>query len=710
MNSKRVNASRREFLKTSAIAGGGLIIGFSLPGAARLAQAAGKDAQINAYLRIAPNGAVTVICGLSEMGQGVHTAIPMLIAEELDADWSRVRVEQSGVDKAFVNPIFGIQATGGSTAVRGHWEPMRKAGAAARAMLIAAAAQAWKVDPAECSTEKGMVIHKSGKKLSYGALAEKAAKIAPPKEVKLKDPGQFTLLGKSGTKRLDTAAKSTGKAKYGLDVYLPGMLTAVIAFPPVPGGKATSVNDAKAKAVRGVRQVVQIPAGVAVLADGYWAAKLGRDALEIQWDNGANASLSSEGISKQLASGAAAGGAVGRNEGDFKSAKPAKTVEAEYEAPYLSHSCMEPLNCTAWVKKEGVEIWAGTQSQGPAQGILSQVAGVQPGQVKVNTMYLGGGFGRRFAPDPVIGATVLSKITGKPVKLVYSREDDMRGYFYRPASVTKMTGGLDASGNATLFTASVASPSIMEASHFMKLPPDGVDEFGVEGIRDCPYDFPNLHIEYSRQEPGNLQVWFWRSVGHSQNSFFLESFIDEMAQAAGKDPFEFRRSLLGKQPRYKGALELAAEKADWGKPLPAGVYRGIAVVFSFGSWCAEVAELSVAPDGTPKVHRVVAAIDCGMTVNPDIVKRQVESAIVYGLTAALYGKITFRDGRVEQSNFHDYKMLRMNEMPKVEVHIVPSKEAPGGVGEPGTPPIAPAVANAIFAATGKRIRKLPLLG
>jgi isoquinoline 1-oxidoreductase subunit beta len=710
MGARQMNTSRREFLKTSAIAGGGLIIGFTLPGATRLAQAAGKEAQINAYLRIAPNNAITVVCGLSEMGQGVHTAIPMLIAEELDADWSRVRVEQSGVDKAFVNPIFGIQATGGSTAVRGHWEPMRKAGAAARAMLVAAAAQSWKADAADCRTEKGMVIHKSGKKLSYGALADKAAKLTPPKEVKLKDPAQFTLLGKSGTKRLDTAAKSTGKAKYGLDVYLPGMLTAVIAFPPVPGGKAVSVNDAKAKAIPGVRQVVQIPAGVAVLADGYWAAKLGRDALEIQWDHGANASLSSEGISKMLAAGAAAGGAVGRNEGDFKSAKPAKTVEAEYEAPYLSHSCMEPLNCTAWVKKDGVEIWAGTQSQGPAQGILSQVAGVQPGQVKVNTMYLGGGFGRRFAPDPVIGATVLSKITGKPVKLVYSREDDTRGYFYRPASVTRMTGGLDANGGAMLFTANVASPSIMEASHFMKLPPDGVDEFGVEGIRDCPYDIPNLHIEYSRQEPGNLQVWFWRSVGHSQNSFFLESFVDELAHAAGKDPFEFRRSLLGKQPRYKGVLELAAEKAEWGKSLPAGVHRGIAVVFSFGSWCAEVAEVSVASDGTPKVHRVVAAVDCGMTVNPDIVKRQVESAIVYGLTAALYGKITFKDGRVEQSNFHDYRMLRMSEMPKVEVHIVPSHEAPGGMGEPGTPPIAPAVANAIFAATGKRIRKLPLLG
>jgi isoquinoline 1-oxidoreductase beta subunit len=710
MGARDINASRRDFLKTSAVAGGGLVIGFALPGATRLAEAAGKETSINAYLRISASNDIVVVCGLSEMGQGVHTAIPMLIAEELDADWARVRVEQAGVDQAFVNPIFGIQATGGSTAVRGHWEPMRKAGATARAMLIAAAAETWKADASDCRAEKGMVIHKSGKKLSYGQLAEKAAKQTPPKDIKLKDPSAFTLLGKPGTKRLDTAAKSTGKAKYGLDVYLPGMLTAVIASPPVPGGKVVSVNDAKAKAVPGVRQVVQVPFGVAVLADGYWPAKLGRDALEIQWDHGTNASLSSEGISKQLSDGAAAGGAVGRNEGDFKAAKPAKLIEAEYEAPYLSHSCMEPLNCTAWVKKEGVEIWAGTQSQGPAQGILSQVAGVQPGQVKVNTMYLGGGFGRRFAPDPVIGATVLSKITGKPVKLVYSREDDTRAYFYRPASVTRFKGGFDASGSPMLFTANVASPSIMEASHFMKLPPDGVDEFGVEGIRDCPYDFPNLHIEYSRQEPGNLQVWFWRSVGHSQNSFFLESFVDEMAHAAGKDPFEFRRSLLSKQPRYKGALELAAEKADWGKPLPAGVFRGIAVVFSFGSWCAEVAEVSVAADGTPRVHRVVAAVDCGMTVNPDIVKRQIESAIVYGLTAALYGKITFKDGQVQQSNFHDYRMLRMNQMPRVEVHIVPSKEAPGGIGEPGTPPVAPAVANAIFAATGKRIRKLPILG
>lgn len=708
MQANTQNQSRRDFLKTSALVGGGLVIGFTLPAASRLAQAA-SDAAMSAYLRIGSDNKITVICGQSEMGQGVHTSIPMLVAEELDADWSKVRVEQAPADQAFVNPIFGIQATGGSAAIRGHWEPMRKAGATARAMLVAAAAETWTADVADCRTAKGMVIHKSGKKLSYGKLAAKASTLTPPTNVQLKDPSKFKILGK-GAHRLDSRAKSDGTAKYGMDVYLPGMLTAVIAHPPVLGGKAKSVHDAKAKAVPGVAQVVQIQSGVAVLADGYWAAKLGRDALEIEWDHGLNAQLSSEGISKQLSDGAIAGGAVGRNEGDHKTAVSAKKIEAEYEAPYLSHSCMEPLNFTAWVKGDEVEVWGGTQSQGPAQGILSQVAQVEPSKVKVNTMYLGGGFGRRFAPDPVIDATVLSKISGKPVKLIYSREDDTRGYFYRPASVTRMTGGLDASGKVVLFTASVASPSIMEASHFMKLPPDGVDEFGVEGIRDCPYDIPNLHVEYSRQEPGGIQVWFWRSVGHSQNSFFLESFVDELAHAAGKDPYEFRMSMLHKQPRYQGVLKLAAQKAGWGKPLPTGVHRGIAVVQSFGSFCAEVAEVSVGPDGTPKVHRVVAAVDCGMTVNPDIIKRQIEGAMVFGLTAALYGKISFKDGRVEQGNFDTYKMLRMNEMPTVEVHIVPSTEKPGGIGEPGTPPIAPAVANAIFAATGKRLRKLPMLG
>jgi isoquinoline 1-oxidoreductase beta subunit len=711
MRTTKMNPSRRQFLKTSA-AGGGLLIGFALPVASRLAAAAeapSAPAQLNAYLRIAPNNQVTVICGLSEMGQGVHTAIPMLVAEELDADWRTVRVEQAPVDQAFNNPIFNMQATGGSTAVRGHWEPMRKAGATARAMLVSAAAETWKADVGDCRTENGMVVHKSGKKLSYGQLAARAATQTPPKDVPLKDPANFKILGKSGIKRLDTPPKVNGSAKYGIDVYLPGMVTAVIARPPVLGAKVASVDDARAKAIKGVQQIVQIPSGVAVIADGYWPAKLGRDALDIKWDLGPNANLSSADITKMLQEGAAAGGKVGRNEGDVKSVSGAKMIEAEYEAPYISHSCMEPLNCTSWVKGDGVEIWAGTQSQGPSRGILSQVASVQPANVKVNTMYLGGGFGRRFAPDPVIDATVLSKMIGKPVKLVYSREDDTRGYYYRPASVTRFSGGVDPGGKLVSFNAVVASPSIMQGSGFMKIPENGVDEFAVEGIQDFPYNVPNIRVEYAQKEPG-AQVWFWRSVGHSQNSFFLESFMDELAQAAGKDPYEFRRALLDNQPRYKGVLELAAEKAGWGKPLPAGRHRGIAVVFSFGSWVAEVAEVSMQPNGAPKVHRVVAAIDCGQVVNPDIVKRQLESSIVYGLTAALYGKLTLKNGGIEQSNFHDYQMLRMPEMPQVEVHIVPSKEAPGGVGEPGTPPIGPAVANAMFAATGKRIRKLPIVG
>jgi isoquinoline 1-oxidoreductase beta subunit len=419
-----INASRRDFLKTSALAGGGLLVGFTLPGASRFAQAAGEFSP-NAYIRIGADNRITVICGLSEMGQGVHTAIPMLVAEELDADWSRIRVVQAAADPAFNNPIFGMQATGGSTSVRGHWEPMRKAGAAARAMLVAAAADKWKADTADCRTEMGMVVHKSGKKLSYGQLAAGAAKQPVPKDVKLKDAKDFRILGKAAH-RLDTPAKVNGAAKFGMDVRLPGMLTAVMARAPVPGGKVVAVDDSKAKSIPGVKQVVQIPSGVAVLADGYWAAKQGRDALQITWDNGANAALSSEGISKMLAEGAAKAGAVGRNVGDA-GAPVAKKLEAVYEVPFLAHACMEPMNATVWVKPDEIEVWAGTQSQGPSQGILGQVGGVAPGKVKVNTMYLGGGFGRRFAPDFTIDATLLSKISGKPVKLVYTREDDMKG-------------------------------------------------------------------------------------------------------------------------------------------------------------------------------------------------------------------------------------------------------------------------------------------
>jgi isoquinoline 1-oxidoreductase beta subunit len=702
--SAQFRSSRRSFLKASAVGGGGLVIGFVLPAAGRLAEAA-TQFEPNAFLRVASNGHVTVVCGFSEMGQGVLTAIPMLVAEELDADWKKVSVEQAPAAKAYANPLLGIQATGGSTTVRASWEPMRKAGAAAREMLVAAAAAAWRVKPQDCRTHKGYVIH-GRRRASYGALVRRAAKLPLPANPRLKEPKDFRLLGQD-LKRLDTPPKVDGSAKFGIDVSLRGMLTAVLTRPPVLGGKALSFDDSKARAVPGVKQVLQTPHGVAVLADGYWAAKKGRDALEIKWDDGPNTGLSSEVVSRTLTDATTEEGKVARDDGDFAAAKPARTLDVIYEAPYLAHACMEPMNCTAWVKPGSVEIWAGTQAPGPTQAIVANVAGVAPEKVTVHTMYLGGGFGRRFAPDFTIDATILSKLSGKPVKLIYSREDDMRAYYYRPASVTRFTAGLDAAGNPLSFRARVASPSIMEASGSMKLPPSGIDKFALEGIADLPYDIPNLRVEYSRQEPG-VQVWFWRSVGHSQNTFFSESLIDELAHAAGKDPFEFRRALLARQPRHKGVLDLAAARAGWGTPPPAGQHRGIAVAESFGSYVAEVAEVSVADDGQVRVHRVVAAVDCGMTVNPEIIRRQIESAIVFGLSAALYGRISFKDGKVEQGNFDSYPVLRIDEMPKVEVYIVPSAEKPGGIGEPGLPALAPAVTGAIFAATGKRIRKLPI--
>jgi isoquinoline 1-oxidoreductase beta subunit len=702
------DVSRRDFLKRSGTTA--LVIGFGLGTAAGRALAGGAAAVFapNAYLRITPDNRVTVVCGSSEMGQGVLTAIPMLLAEELDADWSKVSVEQAPVDKAYNNPMFGMQATGGSTTVRAHWEPLRKAGAAAREMLVAAAAQRWKLDASSLHTANGRVIAPNGKTLSYGALVAAAATQPVPENPRLKNSKDFTLLGKP-LQRLDTPAKVRGTAEFGLDAHVPGLLVAVMARAPLPGAKPAGVNDAQAKAVKGVRQVITIPSGVAVLADGYWAAKKGRDALEIQWDLGEHAGLSSGKVSAMLTEGAAAAAAVARESGNVQdaTANGETTVEATYEAPYLAHACMEPMNCTASAKGDEVEIWAGTQSQGPVQGILSQVAQVTPAKVKINTLMLGGGFGRRFAPDFMIDATLISKISGKPVKLIYSREDDMAAGFYRPASVARLVGVIDAEGKPRILKVGIGSPSIMAASGFMKIPENGVDAFAMEGIVDHPYDIPNQRIAYGRREPGP-QVWFWRSVGHSQNLFFIEGFIDEMAVAAKQDPFEFRGGLLSQQPRYKAVLEVAAEKAGWGNALPTGVFRGIAVAQSFGSYVAEVAEVSVGADGVPKVHRVVAAVDCGMTVNPQIIRRQIEGAIVYGLSAALYGRITFGAGQVEQSNFHNYPILRMSEMPKVEVHILPSTEKPGGIGEPGTPPIAPAVVNAIFAATGKRLRSLPI--
>jgi isoquinoline 1-oxidoreductase subunit beta len=708
------NDSRRTFLKSSAALGGGLMLELSLSLNALADTTGSKTFSPNAWLRISPDNIVTVIVDKSEMGQGVYTSMPMLIAEELDADWPKVKMESAPAAKEYFHPWFGIQGTGGSTSVRAMWKPLREAGAAARAMLVSAAAQEWKVDAATLRTENSFVIAPDGKKLSYGQLADKAALMPVPKEPKLKDPKEFKIIGKA-TKRLDTPEKINGTAQFGIDAKLPGLLTAVVARSPVVGGKMLSFNADKAKAIKGVRAVMAVKnptaEGVAVLADNFWAAKQGRDALEVKWDEGSNAKLNSADLLKTMTALAQAKtGEVktAKKEGDVATAKSAKTIEATYSVPYLAHAAMEPMNCTAWVKSDSCELWVGSQTQTVDQMVAAQITGLPPEKVKVNTMLLGGGFGRRFAPDFVVEAVTLSKAANAPVKVVYTREDDTKGFYYRPAAVCHMRGGLDANGAPTLIYARTACDSLADGSGFESalVNKEGIDTTAVEGLAEMPYAVANKQTDWARHSPG-VRTWFWRSVGNTQNIFFAESFIDELASAAGKDPYEYRRALMDKHPRHKAVLELAAQKAGWGTPLPAGRARGIAVAESFGSYVAEVAEVSI-ENGKPKIHRVVIAADVGMVVNPDTVVAQMEGAMVYGLTAALYGDISFKDGKVEQNNFHDYQMLRMNEMPKVEVHLVKSAEAPGGGGEPGTPPIAPAVTNALFKLTGKRIRTLPI--
>jgi len=700
--------TRRAFLETAGAAGAGLVISFYLPSGLRFRSPTAGPFAPNAWLRIGEDESVLVMVDRSEMGQGVTTALPMLLAEELEADWSRIRIEFAPADKAYTNPMFGMQGTGGSTSVRAAYTPLRKAGAAARELLVAAAAQTWGVEKAECRAERGAVVHaRSKRRLTYGKLVTKAATLGAPPDVPLKDPKDWKILG-TRVRRLDTPPKVDGSAQFGIDVKVPGMLVAVVARSPVFGGKVTSFDAAKAKAVPGVRQVVQISSGVAVVADGYWPAKKGRDALAVTWDEGPTASVSSATIAQLFGQRAEQAGAVARHAGDpdgTLGSAPAK-VDAVYDLPFLAHATMEPMNCTAHVRADGVDIWAPTQFQTGAQGFGAKIGGVTPDKVKVHTTYLGGGFGRRFELDFIQEALETSKAVGAPVKVIWSREDDIRNAQYRPANHHRMRAGLDANGQPVAWTHRIVAPSIM-ARVFPDTVKNGLDEEAVEGGVGMPYAIPNVHVDYLLTDTG-IPVGFWRSVNNSYNAFAVESFIDEVAHAAKKDPYEYRRDLLGKAPRHLGALNLAASKAGWGTAPPAGRARGIAVYKSFESYVAEVAEVSVASDGAVKVHRVVCAVDCGPVVNPSIVEAQMESAIVYGLTAALYGEIAIEGGRVKQSNFHDYQMLRLAEMPKVEVYIVPSTDAQGGVGEPGTPPIAPAVANAIFAATGKRIRKLPI--
>lgn len=591
--------------------------------------------------------------------------------------------------------------------MRGSWEPLAKAGAAAREILVATAAKRWGVAADACHTENSAVVNTaSGRRLSYGSLVEEAAQLPVPVNPKRKDAQDYKYIGKP-TKRIDSAVKVNGKAEFGIDVRRPKMLHAVVARCPVFGGRVKSFDASKAKVVSGVKNVVQISTGVAVVADNTWSAMEGRRALEVTWDEGANAKNSSDAIRKLYQGRLEQSGAIARKEGDADAAlaRAAKKVEAVYEVPFLAHATMEPMNCTADVRADGCDVYAPTQFQTVNQLTAAKIAGLKPEQVKIHTTYLGGGFGRRAEEDFLIEAVEVSKAMGAPAQVTWPREDDMQFDYYRPAVMVKLTAGLDGSGNAVAWKSRIVGPSIM-SRFFPGSVKNGIDESAVEGIATLKYSVPNFLVDYVMTDPG-VPVGFWRSVGNSHNGYIAECFVDEMAKAAGKDPVEFRRALLTKEPRSLGVLNLAAEKAGWNKPPAAGRYRGIAVVESFGSFVAQVAEVSLdRKGGTVLVHKVVAAVDCGRYINPETIRAQIEGGIIYGLTAALKGEITIANGRVEQSNFNDYDVVRINETPQIEVHIVESKDGPGGIGEPGTPPIAPAVCNAVFFATGKPVRRL----
>ncbi len=705
---------RRNFLKISVAAGGGLLIGFRFPGISTLAsaeQSADNSFMPNAFVRIGTDERITVIVNHSEMGQGVYTSLPMLLAEELDADWTRIGYESAPVDPKYNHPVFGMQITGGSSSVWSGLEQFRQAGAAARAMLITAAAQKWNVDAGTCRTESGAVLHGSNRRLTYGKLVEAASKLNPPKHVQLKDPKTFKLIGKP-IKRLDTPEKLNGKAAFGIDVKLPGMLTAVIARPPIFGATVKSFDDSRARSMPGVRKIAQVPSGVAVIADTFWQAKMARDAVRVEWDEGSMQNFSTSEMMQDFREKAKTPGASVRKDGDAAGAleTAAKKIEAVYEVPYLSHLMMEPLNCVVDLKPDSCEVWTGTQFQTVDRANAAKIAGLPNEKVQIHTTFLGGGFGRRANPqsDFVVEAVHVAKAAGAPVKVIWTREDDMAGGWYRPAFLHAIEGGIDAGGNVLCWRSRLVGQSIMAGTPFAEMMMKGkaYDPASVEGVDDLPYAIPNIAVE-SHQAEIKVPVQWWRSVGHSHSAFAVECFVDELAALANQDPYQFRRAMLQKQPRHLGVLDLAAQKAGWDKPLPKGMGRGIAVHFSFGSYSAHVAEVSVT-DGRVRVHRMVCAIDCGQYVNPGIIKAQAEGGAIFGASAALFQELTFEKGRLQQTNFHTFPVMRMNECPEIETHIVESKEKAGGIGEPGVPCAAPAIANAIFAVTGKRIRRLPI--
>ncbi len=742
--------SRRKFLLAGAIlSGGGLMIGYNILGrqdklGSGALLATGKDEiALNGWVKIAADGTVTIAVPRSEMGQGVYTALPMLLAEELDADWAKVKVEQAPVAKMYANAALfqnllpfhpdddgflarsgrasiekigfalGLQVTGGSSSVRDAWLPMRTAGATARAMLIEAAAKKWNVPPTVCVTKNGEVLHPTGnRKAGYGELIQDAAAIKP-NIVKLKDPATFTLIGKP-IARTDIADKVNGKAQFGIDTRVPGMMYAAVKQSPVIGGTLKSSFAELSKNISNNNELYIIPHGVVVVSNSWWRAKKNLEALKIEWNEGANATLDSTAISKQLAADVEKTSASGfRNVGDaetiLKSA--AKKIDAIYEVPFLAHAAMEPVNCTAQVKDGKCEVWVPTQVPSLAQWKASKAARVSSDNTIIHTTLLGGGFGRRLEIDMIEQAVHIAKqLNGRAVQMIWTREEDMQHDMYRPTAMSKFSGAIDDKGQIAAWSNRVAAPSVgfdtmqrLMGSMAMDMP----DKNHIEGAFDQPYEIANIKIEQVRSKIP-VPVGSWRSVGHSYNAFFVESFIDEMAHAAGKDPYEFRKSLLQNHPRHRAVLDLAASQAGWGQPLAASSARGIALHESFAAICAQVAEVSIDKDNNIRVNRVVCAIDCGTVVNPAIVTQQMESAIIFGLTAALYGEITIKNGRVEQSNFPSYDMLRMAQSPRIDTFIIPSTLPPGGVGEPGTPPIAPAVANALFALTGKRLRQLPL--
>ena len=723
--------SRRRFLQVGAAAGGGLLITFTLGcnkapsdrkdppsekavgAAATTTSARAPGLAQNAFIRIDRDGIVTLIVHKVEMGQGTFTSMPMLLAEELGVDLTRVRLEQAPADNnLYSDPMLGGQVTGGSTSVRAAWKPLREAGAAARTVLVNAAAAQWQVEPGACLVGNGEVSHPpSGRKAHYGELVDAAAKLQAPTHVELKKPGQFNLIGKSHA-RLDSPDKVNGKALFGIDAKLPGMLIATVAAAPVAGGTLASSSDDKAMAVKGVRQVLKLAGAVAVVADHMWAAKQGLLALAPVWTDGANAATSTSAIVAAMMEASKQPGVVAQNSGDAIKALggAGRKIDAVYELPFLAHATMEPINCTVDLRADGCDLWVGTQVPSFAQGAAAKLTGLKPEQVKVHNFFLGGGFGRRLEVDYVVQAVSFAKLMKGPVKFVWTREEDIQHDMYRPYYVDRISARLDAKGMPAAWFHRVTGSSIM-ARFAPGAVVGGVDSDAVEGARELQYAIGDMRVEYVRHEPP-VATAFWRGVGPTHNVFVVESFIDELALAARQDPVAYRRALLAKSPRMLAVLDLVASKAGWSTPLKpiAGrrVGRGVSAQFAFGSYMAQVAEVSVGADGEVRVHRVVCALDCGQVINPNTVIAQMEGGIVFGLSAALWGEITFDKGRVQQSNFGDYRVMRMNEAPQVEVHMISSLDEPGGIGEPGTAAIAPALANAVAAATGKRIRKLPL--